>query len=54
MFHGTTIDELLEIVERAEDHAQTMDMKSESVEQLMYPGFLANVVNTNQDWLGVA
>jgi len=54
MFHGTTIDELLEIVERAEDHAQTLEMRSESNEQVMYPGFLAEVVNTHREWLGVA
>jgi hypothetical protein len=52
MFHGTTIDELLEIVERAEEHAH-IEMKSASSEDEMFPGFLANV-NTNQVWLGVA
>ncbi len=54
MFHGTTIDELLQIVERAEDHAHSLEMQSESSEQLMYPGFMAEVAKTNQDWLGVA
>ena len=54
MFNGTTIDELLEIVERAEDHAQTMDMKSAMTSDSMYPGFMAEMANSNQDWLGVA
>ena len=54
MFHGTTIDELLQIVERAEDHAQTFEMKQELNSDVMYPVFLAEVANTNQGWLGVA
>ncbi|HVZ19001.1 MAG TPA: hypothetical protein VG897_17930 [Terriglobales bacterium] len=52
MFHGTTIDELLEIVERVEEHAH-VEMKPESSEDRMFPGFLASM-NTNQVWLGVA
>ena len=52
MFHGTTIDDLLEIVERAEEHA-IFETKSDSSEDEMFPGFLANI-NTNQVWLGVA
>ncbi|HUN87766.1 MAG TPA: hypothetical protein VMU28_03185 [Terriglobales bacterium] len=54
MFHGTTIDELLEIVERAEDHAHDMQAQSGPVEPMMYPGFLAEMANVNQEWLGVA
>jgi hypothetical protein len=54
MFNGTMIDELLQIVERAEEHAQTIELKTESNVQVMYPGFLAEVANTNQVWLGVA
>ena len=54
MFSGTMIDELFEIVERAEDHAHLLEGQSEPNEQRMYPGFMANVVSTNQDWLGVA
>jgi len=52
MFHGTTIDELLEIVERAEDHAHTMVMKSDSSETVLYPGFLAELMKVNQDFVG--
>ncbi|MGZ4787606.1 MAG: hypothetical protein ACXVZX_03735 [Terriglobales bacterium] len=52
MFSGKMIDELFEIVERAEEQAH-FEMKSESSEDEMFPGFLANV-NTNQVWLGVA
>ena len=54
MFSGTTIDELLDIVTRAEEHAQTLEAASESDEHAMYPGFMAELANTNHDWLGVA
>jgi hypothetical protein len=53
MFAGTVIEELFEIVERAEDHAHTTDTKLQSNQPAMYPGFLANVVNANHDWMGV-
>jgi len=53
MFHGTTIDELLEIVERAEDHAHDLQAQSRD-EQMMYPGFMAEMANANQEWVGVA
>jgi|tagenome__1003787_1003787.scaffolds.fasta_scaffold19869819_2 hypothetical protein len=54
MFHGTTIDELLNIVERAEEQARVMEpvaveMKSEAVT----PAFMYEI--TNQPvWYGVA
>jgi hypothetical protein len=54
MFHGTTIDDLLNIVERAEEHARIvepsmMEMKSEAVT----PAFMYEI--TNQPvWYGVA
>jgi len=54
MFSGTMIDQLFEIVERAEDHAETMEMKFESNDNDMYPGFLAEMTRPNQVWLGVA
>jgi len=54
MFHGTTIDELLEIVERAEEQAHVFLAKSEDDSHIMYPGFLAEMTKTNQEWLGVA
>ena len=53
MFHGTTIDELLEIVTRAEDHAHDLQEQSRP-EQTMYPGFMAEMANANQEWVGVA
>jgi hypothetical protein len=54
MFHGTTIDELLNIVERAEEHARvaepvTMELKSEAVT----PAFMFEIAN-QQVWYGVA
>jgi len=52
MFNGTTIDELLNIVERAEEHAHTIEAKPEPNENVMYPGFLADVAKTSHDWVG--
>ena len=52
MFHGTTIDELFDIVERAEEHSHATEMKSEPNEDVMYPGFLANFTQTTHDWVG--
>jgi hypothetical protein len=54
MFHGTTIDELLNIVERAEEHARevepiTMELKSEAA----MPAFMYEIAN-QQVWYGVA
>jgi hypothetical protein len=54
MFHGTTIDELLNIVERAEEHARvvesvTMEAKPEAVT----PVFMYEIAN-QQVWYGVA
>jgi hypothetical protein len=54
MFHGTTIDELLNIVKRAEENAReaepvTMEMKSEAA----MPAFLYEIAN-QQVWYGVA
>ena len=52
MFHGTTIDELFDIVERAEEHSHPTEMKSEDNGDVMYPGFLANFATTTRDWVG--
>lgn len=52
MFHGTTIDDLLNIVERAEEHAHTVEVKTERNEDVMLPAFLADMATTTQDWVG--
>ena len=57
MFHGTTIDELMNIVERAEEHARTpevdvIEAKTVSGVEMM-PGFLFEA-NKLQSFLGVA
>ena len=52
MFHGTTIDELFDIVERAEEHSHPTEMKSEDNSGVMYPGFLANFTAPTRDWVG--
>lgn len=52
MFNGTTIDELLNIVERAEEHArvsETIEVKPLEVT----PAFMYEMPNT-QVWYGVA
>lgn len=54
MFHGTTIDELMTIVERAEEHARTREMAEMKAAQVqLMPGFLYEVKN-QQVWYGVA
>ena len=55
MFHGTTIEDLMNIVERAEEHArmpESLEAKTLEPHQLM-PGFLYEVTN-QQVWSGVA
>jgi hypothetical protein len=54
MFNGTMIDDLLGMVERAEEHAQAVESKPQFNSGVMYPGFLAEVATTNQVWMGVA
>lgn len=52
MFNGTTIDDLLNIVERVEEHArvsETMEVKASEVA----PVFMYEIPNT-QVWYGVA
>jgi hypothetical protein len=63
MFHGTVIEELFEIVERVEIHAQpveihnvemhAMAMKMENPEA-MYPAFLTELLQANFGIAGVA
>ena len=52
MFHGTTIDELLNIVERAEEHARESE-KIEVKPLEVTPAFMYEIPNT-QVWYGVA
>jgi hypothetical protein len=54
MFHGTTIDELVNIVERAEEHARTPEtVEVTSAQVQVMPGFLYEMKN-RQSWYGVA
>jgi hypothetical protein len=54
MFHGTTIDELLNIVERAEEHARVTDtVTMEASPEPFVPAFMFEVP-TQQVWYGVA
>ena len=53
MFHGTTIDELLNIVKRAEDHARELEPAALEVKPAeVLPGFLYEM--PQQVWYGVA
>jgi len=55
MFHGTTIEDLMNIVERAEEHArmpEALQAKSPEAREMM-PGFMYEVAN-QQVWYGVA
>jgi hypothetical protein len=57
MFHGTVIEELFEIVERVEVHAQpiethTMEMNMNAA--AMYPAFMAELSQANLSMAGVA
>ena len=54
MFHGTTIDDLLHIVERAEQHARVSEMEKVEVKpQQVIPAFLYEIPS-QQSWYGVA
>ncbi len=57
MFHGTTIDELMNIVERAEEHARVVEVDVVEAKNLagveMMPGFLFEASKL-QSFLGVA
>ncbi len=53
MFEGTMIEELFHIVERAEEHAHTIEIEAKPVAAgNMYPGFMAEVAKMNHDWVG--
>ena len=57
MFHGTTIDELLNIVERAEEHARTLEAAAvtEAKPPQSMPGFIYEMQKQQQQvWYGVA
>ncbi len=58
MFHGTTIDELLEIVQRAEvkaeDSAPSFEIRAHDQARVIFHGFMAEMSNSNQAWMGVA
>jgi hypothetical protein len=54
MFHGTMIDELMNIVERAEEHARVPEVVETKVAGVeMMPGFLFEASKL-QSFLGVA
>ncbi|HWR16466.1 MAG TPA: hypothetical protein VN577_16705 [Terriglobales bacterium] len=56
MFNGTMIDDLMNIVKRAEEHArtpETVEAKPQMPQMQMMPGFLYEVAN-QQVWYGVA
>ena len=57
MFHGTTIDELLNIGERAEEHARTLEAAAvtEAKPPQSMPGFIYEMQKQQQQvWYGVA
>ena len=55
MFYGTTIDDLMQMVQRAEDHARTERFsKEDAAEFEMTPAFMYQMANTNLVWVGVA
>jgi hypothetical protein len=54
MFHGTTIDDLLNIVERAEEHARTPEtVETKTAQVQVMPGFMYEM-NNQPVWYGVA
>jgi hypothetical protein len=54
MFYGTMIDDLLNIVERAEEHARAMEPAALEVKPAdVLPGFLYEMPS-QQVWYGVA
>ena len=58
MFHGSTIDELMGMVERAEEHARVDVAAQDEVHaapQLeVLPGFFGEWKQNNNVWVGVA
>ena len=53
MFHGTTIDDLLNIVERAEEHARVPEKVTMEVKPALMPAFMYELPK-QQVWYGVA
>jgi hypothetical protein len=53
MFNGTMIEELLQIVERAEQHARVIETKATAAKPEFMPGFLYEM-QQQQGWYGVA
>ena len=53
MFHGTTIDDLLNIVELAEEHARTTEAMMEAGPEEVTPVFMFEIKN-QPVWYGVA
>ena len=54
MFHGTTIDELVQIVERAEEQARVAETVTISPKQVqLMPAFMCEMPK-QQVWYGVA
>ncbi len=56
MFQGTTIDDLLNIVERAEEHARVNEMMAAEVKAeatVVVPAFMYEIPK-QQVWYGVA
>lgn len=58
MFSGTVIDQLFEIVERAEVHAEesadSFEIKAHDDARIIFHGFMAEMSHQNQGWMGVA
>jgi hypothetical protein len=54
MFHGTTIEDLMQIVERAEEHAQTIEQVASVKQADVLPGFFYEMNRQKPTWLGVA
>jgi hypothetical protein len=54
MFHGTTIDELVHIVERAEEHARVAETATIKAKPMpLIPAFMCEMPK-QQVWYGVA
>lgn len=53
MFHGTTIDDLLNIVERAEEHARVPEKVTVEAKPALMPAFMYELPK-QQVWYGVA
>ena len=58
MFSGTVIEDLFQIVQRAEVHAEeathSFEIKAHDDARVIFHGFMAEMSNQNQVWMGVA